>query len=152
MIERILKVQRRKFKKLILNYNYKILHNICFLKKRWWTSWKSKEKKWSMIASKNVEVKRKAIYLLMNLIMHCLLQLILTRQRWSDVMMIRSDENEKDKSLYSTVKYNLTCWEEKPLTFSLSKMKSEIISSVSNEMLNHHLRSMMHHQLKKMQS
>jgi len=31
-------------------------------------------------------------------------------------------------------------------------MKSEIISSVSNEMLNHHLRSMMHHQLKKMQS
>ncbi len=27
-------------------------------------------------------------------------------------MMTRSDENEKDESLYSTVKYNLTCWEE----------------------------------------
>ncbi len=34
MIERILKAQRCKFKKLILNYNYKILHNICFLKKK----------------------------------------------------------------------------------------------------------------------
>ncbi len=34
MIERILKAQRRKFKKLILNYNYKILHNICLLKKK----------------------------------------------------------------------------------------------------------------------
>jgi len=34
MIKRILKVQRCKFKTLILNYNYKILHNICFLKKK----------------------------------------------------------------------------------------------------------------------
>ncbi len=34
MIERILKAQRRKFKKLILNYNYKILCNIYFLKKK----------------------------------------------------------------------------------------------------------------------
>ena len=34
MIERILKAQRCKFKKLILNYNYKILHNICLLKKK----------------------------------------------------------------------------------------------------------------------
>ena len=34
MIERISKAQRRKFKKLILNYNYKISHNICFLKKK----------------------------------------------------------------------------------------------------------------------
>jgi len=34
MIERISKAQRRKFKKLILNYNYKILHNICLLKKK----------------------------------------------------------------------------------------------------------------------
>jgi len=33
-IERISKAQRREFKKLILNYNYKILHNICFLKKK----------------------------------------------------------------------------------------------------------------------
>jgi len=33
-IERISKAQRRKFKKLILNYNYKISHNICFLKKK----------------------------------------------------------------------------------------------------------------------
>ncbi len=34
MIERISKVQRRKFKKLILNYNYKISRNICLLKKK----------------------------------------------------------------------------------------------------------------------
>ena len=34
MIERILKAQRRKFKKLILNYNYKISRNIFLLKKK----------------------------------------------------------------------------------------------------------------------
>ena len=34
MIERVSKAQRRKFKKLILNYNYKISRNICFLKKK----------------------------------------------------------------------------------------------------------------------
>ncbi len=33
MIDRVSKAQRRKFKKLILNYNYKISCNICFLKK-----------------------------------------------------------------------------------------------------------------------
>ncbi len=33
-IEKVSKVQRCKFKKLILNYNYKILCNICFLKKK----------------------------------------------------------------------------------------------------------------------
>ena len=34
MIEKVLKVQRCKCKKLILNYNYKISRNICFLKKK----------------------------------------------------------------------------------------------------------------------
>ncbi len=34
MIERISKAQRREFKKLILNYNYKISCNICLLKKK----------------------------------------------------------------------------------------------------------------------
>ena len=34
MIERVSKAQRCKFKKLILNYNYKILYNIYFLKKK----------------------------------------------------------------------------------------------------------------------
>ncbi len=34
MIKKILKVQRHKLKKLILNYNYKISHNICLLKKK----------------------------------------------------------------------------------------------------------------------
>ncbi len=33
MIERVSKAQRCKFKKLKLNYNYKILRNICFFKK-----------------------------------------------------------------------------------------------------------------------
>jgi len=33
-IERLSKAQRRKFKKLILNYNYKISRNICLLKKK----------------------------------------------------------------------------------------------------------------------
>ena len=34
MIEKISKVQRRKFKKLILNYNYKTSCNIYLLKKK----------------------------------------------------------------------------------------------------------------------
>jgi len=34
MIKRISKAQRRESKKLILNYNYKISHNICLLKKK----------------------------------------------------------------------------------------------------------------------
>jgi len=34
MIERISKAQRRKSKKLILNFNYKISRNICLLKKK----------------------------------------------------------------------------------------------------------------------
>ncbi len=34
MIERVSKAQRREFKKLILNYNYKISCNICLLKKK----------------------------------------------------------------------------------------------------------------------
>ncbi len=34
MIERISKAQRHKFKKLILNYNYKTSCNICLLKKK----------------------------------------------------------------------------------------------------------------------
>jgi len=34
MIEKLLKAQRHKFKKLILNYNYKTSCNICFLKKK----------------------------------------------------------------------------------------------------------------------
>ncbi len=33
MIERVSKAQKREFKKLILNYNYKILYNIYLLKK-----------------------------------------------------------------------------------------------------------------------
>jgi len=33
-IERVSKAQRREFKKLILNYNYKISRNICLLKKK----------------------------------------------------------------------------------------------------------------------
>ncbi len=34
MIKRVSKAQKRKFKKLILNYNYKISCNICLLKKK----------------------------------------------------------------------------------------------------------------------
>ncbi len=44
-IERVLKVQRHKFKKLILNYNYKILHNICFFKKKMMNVAKEQRKK-----------------------------------------------------------------------------------------------------------
>ncbi len=44
MIERILKAQRHKFKKLILNYNYKILYNICFLKKKMMNIMKERRK------------------------------------------------------------------------------------------------------------
>ncbi len=62
-----------------------------------------------MIASENIEVKKKAIYSSVNLIMHCLLQLILMRQRRSNMIMTRSDKNEKDENLYLTVRYNLTC-------------------------------------------
>ncbi len=136
---------------MILNYNYKILHNICFFKKRQQTLQKNEEKKWSMIISKNIKVKRRVIYSSVNLIMHCLLQSILTRWRWSNMIIMRSDENEKDKNLYSTVKYNLIWLKEKLLTLSLLKMKSEISFNASIEMMIHHSCSMIHRQLKMMQ-
>ncbi len=44
MIERISKVQKRKFKKLILNYNYKILCNIYLLKKKMMNVMKERRK------------------------------------------------------------------------------------------------------------
>ncbi len=40
---------------------------------------KNEEKKQSMIASKNIKVKKEVIYSSANLIMHCLLQLTFTR-------------------------------------------------------------------------
>ncbi len=101
-----------------------------------------------MIASENIEVKKKAIYSSVNLIMHCLLQLTLTRRRWSNVMTTRSDENERSENLYSTVKYNLIWLKEKSLTLLLLKMKSEISLDASIETMIHRLRSMMHRQLK----
>ncbi len=61
-----------------------------------------------MIADENIEVKEKIIYSSINLIMHCLLQMIFMKWSWSDVTMTRSDENEKDESFYLIVKYNLT--------------------------------------------
>jgi len=93
-------------------------------------------------------VKRRTIYSSVNLIMHCLLQLILTRWRWNDVMMMKSDENERSKNFYSTVKYNFTWLRKKLLILSLLKMKSKMNLDVSIEMMNHHSRSMMHWQLK----
>ncbi len=101
--------------------------------------------------SENIEVKRKAIYSSMNLIMHCLLQLKLTRWRRSDVMMMKSDKNEKSESLYLTVKYNLIWLRKKLFTFSLLKMKSEMSLDANVETISHHQRSMMHQQLKMMQ-
>ena len=62
--------------------------------------------------------------------------------------MMRSDENERSESLYSTVRYNLTCWEEKLFTLSLLKMKSKMGLDASVEVINHHQRSMTHRQLK----
>ncbi len=101
-----------------------------------------------MIANENVKVKRKAIYSLVNLIMHCLLQSTLTRWRRSNMMMTRSDKNEKNKNLYSTVKYNFTWLKEKLLILSLLKMKSEMSLDANVEIMIHHLHSMMHRQLK----
>ncbi len=80
--------------------------------------------------------------------MHYLLQSRFTRWRWSNVMITRSDKDEKDENLYSTVKYNLTWLREKLLTLSLSKMKSETSLNASIEIMNHCQRSMMHWQLK----
>jgi len=97
-------------------------------------------------------VKKEIIYSSMNLIMHCLLQLILMRWRWSDVMTMKSNENKKSKNFYSTVKYNFTWLKEKLLTLSLSKMKNETSFDASVEMMNHHSCNMMHQQLKMMQS
>ncbi len=105
-----------------------------------------------MIASENIEVKKKAIYSSANLIMHCLLQLTFTRRRRSDVMTTRSDKNKKDESLYSTVRYNLTWLREKSLTLSLSKTKSETSLNANVEIMIHRLRSTMHWQLKMMWS
>jgi hypothetical protein len=85
-------------------------------------------------------VKKKAIYSLMNLVMHCLLQMILTRWRWSNAMMTRSDE--KNENLYSTVRYNLTWLKKKLLTFSLSKTKNKKSSSIDVETMIHRLHDM----------
>ncbi len=101
-----------------------------------------------MIADENVKVKEETIYSLANLIMHYLLQLILTRQRWSNATTMRSDENERDKNFYSTVKYNLIWLKEKLLILSLSKMKNEMSLDASIETMSHCLRSTTHQQLK----
>ena len=101
-----------------------------------------------MITSKNIKVKKKVIYSSVNLIMHCLLQSRLTRWRQSDVMTIRSDENERSENFYLTVKYNLTWLKEKLFTLSLLKMKSKTSLDASVETMNHHQRSMIHRQLK----
>jgi len=85
-------------------------------------------------------VKKKAIHSLMNLVMHCLLQMILTRWRWSNAMMTRSDE--KNENFYSTVRYNLTWLKKKLLTFSLSKTKNKKSSSVDVETMIHRLHDM----------
>ncbi len=101
-----------------------------------------------MIASKNTKMKRRVIYSSMNLITHCLLQSILTRQRRSNVMITRSDKDKRSENFYSTVKYNLAWLREKLLTFSLSKTKSKTSLDASVETMNHRLCSMMHRQLK----
>ncbi len=101
-----------------------------------------------MIADKNVEVKKKVIYSSANLIMHCLLQSILTRWRWSNMMTTRSDKNERSENFYSTVRYNFTWLKEKLFTLSLSKMKSETSLDASIETMSHRQRSTMHRQLK----
>ena len=85
-------------------------------------------------------MKKKAIYSLMNLVMHCLLQMILTRWRWSNAMMTRSDE--KNENFYSTVRYNLTWLKKKLFTFSLSKTKNKKSSSVDVETMIHDLHDM----------
>ncbi len=86
----------------------------------------------------------------MNLITHCLLQSILTKQRWSNMMITRSDKDKRSEHFYSTIKYNLTWLKKKLLTFSLSKMKSKTSFNASVETMNYHLCSMMHRQLKMM--
>ena len=101
-----------------------------------------------MITSENIKVKKKAIYSSVNLVMHCLLQSTLTRWRWSNMMMIKSDKKKRNESLYSTVRYNFTWLKEKSFTFSLLKMKSEMSLDASIETMIHCLRSMMHQQLK----
>ena len=85
-------------------------------------------------------MKKKAIYSLMNLVMHCLLQMILTRWRWSNAMMTRSDE--KNENFYLTVRYNLTWLKKKLFTFSLSKTKNKKSSSVDVETMIHRLHDM----------
>jgi len=109
---------------------------------------KSEEKKWSTITSENIKVKKKAIYLSVNLITHCLLQSILMRWRWSNMITVKSNKNEKDENLYSTVRYNFTWLKEKLLTLSLLKMKNEMSLDVSIEIMSHRLHSMMYQQLK----
>ena len=103
-----------------------------------------------MIANENVEVKRKAIYSSVNLVTHCLLQSTLTRRRQSNMMITRSDKNEKDENFYSIVRYNFTWLKEKSLILSLSKMKSETSLDASIETMIHCSRSIMHRQLKMM--
>jgi len=93
-------------------------------------------------------VKKRVIYLSVNLVTHCLFQSTFTRWRWSNVTMMRSNKNERNENLYSTVKYNLTWLREKSLTFSLLKMKSKTSLDASIKIMIHRLHSMMHWQLK----
>ncbi len=86
MIKRISKAQRRKFKKLILNYNYKISCNICLLKKKMMNVVKEqrkevindcKQKRWSEEKS----------YLFINESCHALLASVDTyemKMKWCD--------------------------------------------------------------------
>ncbi len=72
MIKRILKVQRCKFKTLILNYNYKILHNICFLKKKMMNVVK-KQRKEAINDCKQERWSERKSYLFINEFHHALL-------------------------------------------------------------------------------
>ncbi len=86
MIERISKAQRRKSKKLILNYNYKISRNICLLKKKMTNITKERRKE----AINNRERERrseKKSYLFVSESCHALLASVNTyeaKTKWRD--------------------------------------------------------------------
>ena len=86
MIERISKAQRRKSKKLILNYNYKISRNICLLKKKMTNV--TKERRKEMINNREREHwSEEESYLFISESHHALLASVNTyemKMKWHD--------------------------------------------------------------------
>ena len=101
-IERVSKAQRRKFKKLILNYHYKILRNICLLKKKTMNVAKEQRKE-AINDRKREHQSEEESYLFISESRHTLLASVNTykmKTKWRDDNK-KWQKREKWKSLFN---------------------------------------------------